>query len=85
MATVHFLLVYDLSKERLVSQDAFDKASEAVMAYAQLEAEHRNDPNVEIVLVGADSIETVMRTHAQYFARSPEGVSSYLVAEPAGR
>jgi hypothetical protein len=33
----------------------------------QMEAEHRHETNKEIVLVGADSIETVMLTHGNYF------------------
>jgi len=79
MATVHFLLVYDLSKQRLVSQVAFDKADEALAEYSRMESEHSNDSGVEIVLVGADSIETVMRTHGQYFAQTLEIQSPYLV------
>ena len=78
MATVHFLLVYDLSKERLVSQLPYYDVDEALAAYAKSESEHY-DPNMEIVLVGADSIETVMRTHGQYFPRGFEVDSPYLV------
>ena len=79
MATVHFLLVYDLSQERLVSQMAYDNVAEAIDAYSKCELEHGNDPDKEIVLVGADSIETVMRTHGQYFPRTYEVQSPYLV------
>ena len=31
------------------------------------EREHGDEPNIEIVLVGSDSIETVHRTHGNYF------------------
>jgi len=79
VATVHFLLVYDLTEQRLLSQESFNRADEAIAAYSRLELEHSDDQRVEIVLVGADSIETVMRTHAQYFARSREATSPYLV------
>lgn len=67
MATVHFLLVYDLTEERLVSQAAYYDVNVALSAYAEMEAAHASDADKEIVLVGADSIETVMRTHGQYF------------------
>lgn len=70
MATVHFLLVYDVRLQRLVRRDEFVDAGEAATAYAQLEAEHRMNRDFEIVLVGADSIETIMRTHGHYFAES---------------
>ena len=56
---------------RLVSQLPYCDVGEALAAYAKPESEH-DDPNMEIVLVGADSIETVMRTHAQYFPRGSE-------------
>lgn len=79
MATIHFLLVYDLTHERLVSQLAYYDVDEALAAYAKSESEHESDPGMEIVLVGADSIETVMRTHGQYFPRDAEKDSPYLV------
>lgn len=68
MAVIHFLLVYDLKQQRLVDTQEYRDAREASVAYAALEAAHRGDNDVEIVLVGADSIETVMRTHGQYFS-----------------
>jgi hypothetical protein len=67
LATVHFLLVYDLSEERLVSQAEYYDVDVALSAYAEMESLHANDDDKEIVLIGADSIETVMRTHGQYF------------------
>lgn len=67
-AVVHFLLIYDLAEGRLRSHDSFEDPDEAAAAYAQAEREHKG--HVEIVLVGADSIETIMRTHGHYFAQS---------------
>jgi hypothetical protein len=69
MAVVHFLLVYDHRLQRLVGEPRqFQSGPAAAEAYAELEAAHRDDRNLEIVLVGADSIETIMRTHGHYFA-----------------
>lgn len=65
---LQFLLVYDLTLQRLVSQRRFDDGAEAAAAYAAAEAENRGRTDREIVLVGADSIETIRRTHAHYFA-----------------
>lgn len=70
MATIHFLLVYDVRQQRLIRRDDFLDATEAAAAYARLEAEHRMDRDFEIVLVGADSIETIMRTHGHYFGEA---------------
>ncbi len=77
---VHFLLVYDHQAQRLVKQRRFGSGAAAAVAYAELEAQHRDDPNLEIVLVGADSLDTIMRTHGHYFTATetpfPELVGS---------
>lgn len=68
MALVHFLLVYDHRIQRLVDQPRqFVDSAAAASAYADLEAAHRDERDLEIVLVGADSIDTIMRTHGHYF------------------
>jgi hypothetical protein len=67
MALIHFLLVYDLNAQRLIEQLEFRDGDEAAQAYARMEAKHRGNDDVEIVLVGADSIETIQLTHGQYF------------------
>lgn len=67
MALQHFLLVYDLTVHRLIEQQEFDDGDEAAAAYSALEGEYKGRDDLEIVLVGADSIETIKRTHAHYF------------------
>lgn len=76
----HFLLVYDHSEQKLALTQEFSDATAATKAYADAEAEARTSEqkHLEIVLVGADSIETIRQTHASYF----EGTvtkSPYLV------
>ncbi len=78
MAECHFLLVYDLEKQRLVAREPFEDVDEAVRAYADKETEHLGDPTVEIVLIGADSLETIKHTHASYFDGKISGRSKYL-------
>jgi hypothetical protein len=68
---VHFLLVYDRTQQRLVLQRPYTSSSEAVRAYEEMEERHKDDRQMEIVLVGADSIETVMLTHGNYFDAIP--------------
>jgi hypothetical protein len=66
----HFLLVYSYEQGELVHQDEFTDQAKATAAYSAAEAEYRDRlDNFEIVLVGSDSIETVMRTHGHYFAQ----------------
>jgi hypothetical protein len=76
MPLVHFLLAYDRNIQMLVFEQAYNDPGEALKAYEALEEKHRDDRQMEIVLVGADSIETVMLTHGNYWAKDPS-------AEPA--
>ena len=76
MAIVHWLLIYDLDDQRLVSQQRFSDALKAAAAYAEAEETHLRDSNVEIVLVGADSIETIEQTHGSYFKRGYTAAAS---------
>jgi hypothetical protein len=71
MPLVHFLLVYDRSQQRLVYEQPFSDPAEALQAYESMEEKHRHDTDKEIVLVGADSIETVRLTHGNYFDAEP--------------
>jgi len=79
VAVIHFLLVYDLKLQRLIDTREYRNAEEATLAYSALEAMHRGDNDLEIVLIGADSIETVMQTHGQYFAAGAHEPDKYLV------
>ena len=66
----YFLLVYDrrqghLMKSPIVFSDA--DAARALDARFKLEDAHRLEPDIEVVLLGADSLESLRRTHARYF------------------
>lgn len=68
----HFLLIYDRLEGRLVDVEKFGADSDkAVARYQEVEALHRENPRMDIVLVGSDSLETVRVTHANYFAAEP--------------
>ena len=74
----HFLLVFDHARGRLVQEEHFHEDGPAALAaYAAKEQEHSGDRNIEIVLIGSDSIETVRLTHAKYYDGSVT-VSKYL-------
>lgn len=68
-AIQHFILVFDHQKGRLVTEPLMfgDDSKNALAHYSELERTHRDDSNMDIVLVGSDSIETVKITHANYF------------------
>ena len=70
MSLTHFLLIYDLREQRLVEVREFTDAIEATDAYGQAELEHLGDQGWEIVLVGADSLDTIRKTHGHYFTKA---------------
>lgn len=64
---IHFLLVYDHEQGRLSETTTYDDGVEATLAYLEMERKHRSRKNIEIVLIGSDSIETIQQTHSNYF------------------
>jgi hypothetical protein len=74
----HFLLAFDNDAGHLLGLQEFgDDGDGAVSAYAALERELAGQRNIEIVLIGSDSLDTVKLTHANYFDGSV-AVSKYL-------
>ena len=68
MPLLHFLLIYDRVRGVLAAEPAvYDDESAAAQAYESAEWRYRSNPDFEIVLIGADSIETVQQTHSNYF------------------
>jgi hypothetical protein len=61
----------------ILTEEFGDDADRAVAAYAEAEALYGDRKDVEVVLIGSDSFETVKRTHANYFDGS-SAVSKYL-------
>jgi hypothetical protein len=63
----YFLLVYSRSKGELVGQPlSYPSHAEALRARFRREA-HTTDPDIEIVVLGGESIESLMQTHSRYF------------------
>jgi len=73
--------VFDLDRQEIVGEvREFSDPIEAAEAYAALEWEHRGDRNLEVVLIGADSLDTIRHTHLNYFGLPSE--SPYLTGVP---
>lgn len=64
---VHYLLVFDHDAGELIEEKFFEDADEAVAAYSEVEKCYENRKRIEVVLIGSDSLETIKRTHANYF------------------
>lgn len=63
-----FLVVYNqLTGEVELQEYADDAREEALERRFALELEHRLDPHIEVVLLGARSEDVLRRTHARYF------------------
>lgn len=56
---------------------------DALEAYAVREREHRLDPAVEVVLLGADSLDTIKKTHSSYFLRPAEHAFAGIIRSAA--
>ncbi len=74
---LQFLLVYDHGLGRLVRIETFEDADAAVEEYSRVEQLSLRDGALEVVLIGADSLETVRVTHANYFEST--ATSPYLI------
>jgi len=71
MSLQHYLLIYDHGEQRLVDAVELGTAAEnAAKTYADYEERYRDRKGIEIVLVGADSLDTIRQTHAHYFNES---------------
>ena len=65
----HFLLIFNHERgELLVEPRPFETAKPALEAYANAERQYDRESSVEVVLIGSDSLETIRRTHANFFA-----------------
>lgn len=80
IGVTHFLLIYDAKRRSLRWEDLGHDAEAAAARYSEVE-EDLSD-GYEVVLIGADSLETIRTTHAHYFEdeRDRESLSSRLLA-----
>jgi hypothetical protein len=62
-----FLLVFDRSKGEVLDCVAYRDRSTALRKRFEAERLHSASPDVEVVVLGADSKDALMRTHARYF------------------
>lgn len=67
----YFPLEYSRSHRRLQNIQQFTSRDDAGRAYAAAESAARGHDDLEVVLIGADSLDTIKQTHGQYFGRAP--------------
>ncbi|MFI5009582.1 MAG: hypothetical protein ACHQDY_04835 [Solirubrobacterales bacterium] len=80
---LHFLIVYDIRAAKADLVPFGTDYDAALEAYNLAEENHRDDPNIEVVLLGSDSAETLERTHSSYFELSEKHIDQVVARELA--
>ena len=68
----HYLVIYDRSQSRTIRRQAFSRSHEAMEARFAAEREFAGRPDIEVVVLGAKSWESLLRTHSRYFMNGQE-------------
>ncbi len=68
----HFLMVYDKPRGELLAVEEFDDSREALSARFKRERQHGSQGDVEVVVLSADSIDDLRRTHGRYFKQAQD-------------
>lgn len=65
----HFLIVYDRTSGDSLSLKEFDSGSGDIDLQERfvLERVHKDEPNIEVIVLGSSSLESLKRTHSRYF------------------
>jgi hypothetical protein len=79
----NFLVVYDIAEQSAEIRPFGKDYDAALAAYEEAEREHRGDANVEVVLFGSDSAETLERTHSSYFELRDKHIDQVVARELA--
>ena len=67
----HFLVTRDVTKRETTVVEFGTDYEAAQDAYQAAEQKARGHSDLDVVLLGADSLETIKRTHSSYFEPTP--------------
>lgn len=73
----HFLVIYDI-RARHATVKEYSDYEQALRDYDGLEKKYLDSDVFDIVLLGADSLETIKRTHSSYFETTEHGFERYF-------
>lgn len=82
-AVQHFLVIYDIPAGQAEVSPFGNDYRSALAAYEDAEQQHRDDPDIEVVLLGSDSAATLERTHSSYFQLSGKHIDEFVARELA--
>jgi hypothetical protein len=74
----HFLVIYDRRAGEIIRRGEFETGATALAARFDAEREFRGEPDIEVVVLGADSWDALEKTHARYFKNMRELVAMAL-------
>ncbi len=74
----HFLVSYDLATGKTQVESFGTDYDVAQAAYAEAEQANADDERLDIVLLSADSLETIKQTHSSYFNDSSRPLEELL-------
>lgn len=63
----HFLLVFDRAHGRLLREQSFQDHRQALIERFRAERMQRDNPDIEVVVLSAQSREALRLTHSRYF------------------
>lgn len=63
----YFLIVYDRASGKRLDLEEFSSREEATRARFEREIAERGHSGIEVVVLGASSLESMKRTHSRYF------------------
>jgi hypothetical protein len=76
--TMHFLVTYDVTRRKATVEEFGTDYDAAQQAYQQAEQNAGSRSDLDVVLLSADSLETIKRTHSSYF--DPKSLDELLPA-----
>lgn len=63
----HYLVIYDRRRGQILRRRHFSAPAPALEARFQAEVEFLGEPDIEIVVLGAESWDALQGTHSRYF------------------
>jgi hypothetical protein len=76
-----YLLIYDRRRGQIIRHHRYQEPSSALEARFRAESEFLGEPDVEVVVLGADSWEALQNTHSRYFKSVRELAEAALERE----
>jgi broad specificity phosphatase PhoE len=82
----HFLVVYNRREGRILRSGQYEGAADALEARFAAEREFQRQPDIEVVVLGGESWQSIERTHSRYFRRVQDlakaGLARLAVTSP---